>query len=43
VAVHIETADTHNTLNPVAVNSQCWRSERASARVYADNRIEYGY
>lgn len=43
LAVHIEVADTHITMNPVAVNSQCWRSERASARLYADGRIEFGY
>lgn len=43
LAVHIEMADTHITLNPVAVNSQCWRSERASARIYGDGRVEFGY
>jgi tartrate/fumarate subfamily iron-sulfur-dependent hydro-lyase alpha chain len=43
LAVHIETADTHITMNPVAVNSQCWRSERASARLYADGRVEFGF
>jgi tartrate/fumarate subfamily iron-sulfur-dependent hydro-lyase alpha chain len=43
LAVHIETADTHITMNPVAVNSQCWRSERASARIHADGRVEFGY
>ncbi|MBI4520780.1 MAG: fumarate hydratase [Gemmatimonadetes bacterium] len=43
LAVHIESADTHITMNPVAVNSQCWRSERASARIYPDGRVEYGY
>ncbi len=43
LGVHIETADTHITMNPVAVNSQCWRSERASVRLYADGRAEYGY
>jgi tartrate/fumarate subfamily iron-sulfur-dependent hydro-lyase alpha chain len=43
LAVHIETADTHITLNPVAVNSQCWRSERSSARVFGDGRVEYGF
>ena len=29
---HIEHADTHMTLNPVAVNYQCWAARRASAR-----------
>ena len=43
LAVHIELADTHITMNPVAVNSQCWRSERSSARLYADGRTEFGY
>ena len=28
---HIEHADTHMTLNPVAVNYQCWAARRASA------------
>ena len=43
LAVHIETADTHITLNPVAVNSQCWRSERASARISREGHVEYGF
>ena len=43
LAVHIEYAWTHITMNPVAVNLQCWRGERARARVYADGRVEYGY
>ena len=30
---HIEHADTHMTLNPVAVNYQCWAARRASAHV----------
>ena len=33
---HIEHADTHMTLNPVAVNYQCWAARRASAHVAAD-------
>ena len=41
--VHIETAWTHITLNPVAVNMQCWRGERRRARVYGDGRVEIGY
>src|SRR5579864_1646761 len=41
--VHIETAWTHITLNPVAVNMQCWRGERRRARVYADGRVDIGY
>ena len=29
---HSEHADTHMTLNPVAVNYQCWAARRASWR-----------
>lgn len=43
LAVHIEYAWTHITMNPVAVNIQCWRGERARGRVYADGRVEYGF
>jgi fumarate hydratase subunit alpha/L(+)-tartrate dehydratase alpha subunit len=38
---HIEHADTHMTLNPVAVNYQCWAARRASAHLSADGTIEY--
>lgn len=41
--VHVETAWTHITLNPVAVNMQCWRGERRRARIYRDGRLEIGY
>jgi tartrate/fumarate subfamily iron-sulfur-dependent hydro-lyase alpha chain len=41
--LHIETAWTHITLNPVAVNMQCWRGERRRAKVYADGTYEVGY
>jgi fumarate hydratase subunit alpha/L(+)-tartrate dehydratase alpha subunit len=43
LAVHIETAHTHITLNPVAVNTQCWPARRARARIHPDGRVEYGY
>lgn len=43
LAVHVEYAWTHITMMPVGVNLQCWRGERARARVYADGRVEYGY
>lgn len=43
LAVHIEYAWTHITMNPVAVNIQCWRGERAMARVHANGKVEYGY
>jgi fumarate hydratase subunit alpha len=38
---HIEHADTHMTLNPVAVNYQCWAARRASARIAADGTVEF--
>ena len=41
LSVHVEHADTHMTLNPVAVNYQCWAARRASAHVAADESIEY--
>ena len=39
--VHVEHADTHMTLNPVAVNYQCWAARRASARIAADGATDY--
>jgi tartrate/fumarate subfamily iron-sulfur-dependent hydro-lyase alpha chain len=42
LAVHIEVAHTHITMNPVAVNSQCWRGERASAKIYSNGLVEFG-
>ena len=38
---HIEHADTHMTLNPVAVNYQCWAARRASAHIAADGTIDF--
>jgi tartrate/fumarate subfamily iron-sulfur-dependent hydro-lyase alpha chain len=38
---HIEHADTHMTLNPVAVNYQCWAARRASAHVAANGDVEF--
>ena len=38
---HIEHADTHMTLNPVAVNYQCWAARRASAHIQPDGAVEY--
>jgi fumarate hydratase subunit alpha/L(+)-tartrate dehydratase alpha subunit len=43
LAVMVEAAYTHITQNPVAVTLQCWRGERASARVFPDGRVEHGY
>jgi fumarate hydratase subunit alpha/L(+)-tartrate dehydratase alpha subunit len=41
LSVHVEHADTHMTLNPVAVNYQCWAARRASAHVAADGAVTY--
>ncbi len=41
-AVHVETAATHITLNPVAVNIQCHSARRACATVTPDG-VEYGF
>ena len=38
---HIEHADTHMTLNPVAVNYQCWAARRASAHVSPEGDVDY--
>ena len=43
LAVHVESAYTHITQNPVAVNTQCWPARRARGKIYADGRVEYGY
>jgi fumarate hydratase subunit alpha/L(+)-tartrate dehydratase alpha subunit len=42
-AVHVEYAATHISMNPVAVNIQCWRGERASAKISRDGGVSYGY
>jgi fumarate hydratase subunit alpha len=41
LAVNIEWAHTHISQNPVAVNIQCWRGERASARISADGKVQF--
>jgi fumarate hydratase subunit alpha/L(+)-tartrate dehydratase alpha subunit len=41
-AVHVETAATHITMNPVAVNMQCHSARRARATL-SDRGIEYGF
>jgi len=41
LAVHVEWAHTHISQNPVAVNIQCWRGERAEASISADGEIAY--
>ena len=42
LSVHVEQAHTHITLNPVAVNYQCWAARRATAHVSADGEVEPG-
>jgi len=39
LAVHIEWAHTHISQNPVAVNMQCWRGERAEAIITATGEV----
>jgi len=41
-AVHVETAATHITMNPVAVNMQCHSARRAKA-VFTPDGVAYGY
>ena len=41
LAVHIETADTHISLLPVALNCQCWADRRAAAMISPDGEVEY--
>jgi len=41
-AVHVETAATHITMNPVAVNMQCHSARRARA-TFRPSGIEYGF
>jgi tartrate/fumarate subfamily iron-sulfur-dependent hydro-lyase alpha chain len=43
LAVHIESAWTHITCNPVAVNMQCWRAERRRAKIWADGKVEVSF
>lgn len=43
LAVHIEDAWTHITMNPVAVNLQCWRGLRRRAYIHADGSVAFGY
>jgi fumarate hydratase subunit alpha len=41
-AVHVETAATHITMNPVAVNMQCHSARRARATIRAAG-VDYGF
>jgi tartrate/fumarate subfamily iron-sulfur-dependent hydro-lyase alpha chain len=43
LAVHIETADTHITMNPVAVNMMCWPARRARATFEEGKPVVIGY
>ncbi len=43
LGVHIESAWTHITCNPVAVNLQCWRAERRRARLSPNGKVEIGF
>ena len=43
LAVQIESAWTHITCNPVAVNLQCWRAERRRAKISSDGTVEVGF
>lgn len=41
MAVHVEWAHTHISQNPVAVNIQCWRGERAAAVILPDGTVTF--
>jgi fumarate hydratase subunit alpha/L(+)-tartrate dehydratase alpha subunit len=43
IGVNVEMAYTHMTLNPVAVNTQCWAARRAVARVWTSGEVKIGY
>lgn len=43
LAVHIESAYTHITQNPVAINTQCWPARRARATITPGGDVSYGF
>ena len=43
IGVHVEMAHTHMTMNPVAVNTQCWAARRAVARIHANGAVWIGH
>ena len=43
IGVNVEMAYTHMTLNPVAVNTQCWAARRAVARLWPDGEVKIGH
>jgi len=42
LAVNIEKADTHISLNPVAINMQCWAARRSAASIDNSGMVRYG-
>jgi tartrate/fumarate subfamily iron-sulfur-dependent hydro-lyase alpha chain len=43
IGVNVEMAYTHMTLNPVAVNTQCWAARRAVGRISSKGEVTIGY
>jgi len=43
IGVNVEMAYTHMTLNPVAVNTQCWAARRAVGRVWPNGEVQIGH
>ncbi|MBI4472380.1 MAG: fumarate hydratase [Acidobacteria bacterium] len=43
IGVNVEMAYTHMTMNPVAVNTQCWAARRAVARIWPNGEVKIGY
>jgi tartrate/fumarate subfamily iron-sulfur-dependent hydro-lyase alpha chain len=43
LGVNVEMAYTHMTLNPVAVNTQCWAARRAVGRISSDGEVTIGF
>jgi tartrate/fumarate subfamily iron-sulfur-dependent hydro-lyase alpha chain len=41
LAVNVETADTHISQLPVAVNLQCWKGQRAQASISKNFEVEF--
>jgi fumarate hydratase subunit alpha/L(+)-tartrate dehydratase alpha subunit len=41
LAVNIEVADTHISQLPVAINTQCWKGQRAEALINDRLEVEY--
>jgi fumarate hydratase subunit alpha/L(+)-tartrate dehydratase alpha subunit len=43
IGVNVEMAYTHMTLNPVAVNTQCWAARRATAHIRPNGEVQIGH